>query len=246
MANSKKGFTAADILGSFNDMGDVELIDPLSNDFDEKDLSEYEYESEYDYDYESSNSAPLSDRIDKRLVSTISSLRESAEKNINQVIETVSKIDALLIKIDGLLQKVQPPSSGRTRIVYRKEKSSTHRFYPVFVQWRELKGGKWRYKVLSRPVASVKFKGGFLTHRNETVELIRLASVLIKDRSDAIGYLSNLGRGWTQKSRVLKVKEPVVITELIKIVRSVNSIGVVSINEAELELKGCLSMGRGS
>jgi hypothetical protein len=137
----------------------------------------------------------------------------------------VGNIDKLILACDRFLYKSQPPSSGRIRVSW--EVYENQRYHPVIVRWVKTRNNKWRYESLSRPTSAVSVKGGFKTHRDEVLDTVKLIQQLISHRNDVLGYMKNLGRGVTQKDRVVTAFEDTVLLTLVELVNSVNSKGVV-------------------
>lgn len=172
------------------------------------------------------------ERFERRVSENLDSLRAIGEGFLEDILRLVGNIDKLILACDRFLYKSQPPSSGRIRVSW--ELYENQRYHPVIVRWVKTRNNKWRYERLSRPTSAVSSKGGFNTHRAEVLVTVKLIQQLISHRSDALGYMKNLGRGVTQKDRVVTVFEDTVLLTLVDLVDSVNSKGVVKLDIDEL------------
>ncbi|MCK7579557.1 MAG: hypothetical protein MZV65_30175 [Chromatiales bacterium] len=150
----------------------------------------------------------------------------------------IEKLDKLLPWTDRRLKASQPPATGRIRIVWRRKEEESNQYRPRLVKWIKLGGTKsgkdrWRYRVLLRPTKAVRAKGGFSTHRDEVLDLVEIAQELIEHRKALIGYITNFGRGWTQKERYLSEREQEIIYDLAAILGSINEKGVMQLDAKE-------------
>lgn len=175
----------------------------------------------------------MSERQEKYRSNTLELIKDSSHKIVDEIAHRVFRIDQLLTKIDLLLKKIQPPSSGRIRIVWQKPRGNSDRYVPVICKWTKSRS-RWRYEVLKRPQLSVSGKGGFLTHRMETIKLIESAMSLINERQVALEYLSNLSRAWSQKSSRMSEAEPIVISDILDVIDRVNAIGQIQLSDDDI------------
>jgi hypothetical protein len=183
-------------------------------------------------DPESEEWETQAERFERRVSENLDSLRAIGEGFLEDILRLVGNIDKLILACERFLYKSQPPSSGRIRVSW--ELYENQRYHPVIVRWVKTRNNKWRYERLSRPTSAVSVKGGFKTHRDEVLDTVKLVQQLISHRNDVLGYMKNLGRGVTQKDRVITAFEDTVLLTLVELVNSVNSKGVVKLNIDEL------------
>lgn len=180
--------------------------------------------------------------FEKRSYAAQQEFQTTAERRLKDVMHGIGKLDKMLLWTDRLLYASQPPTTGRIRIVWRRREDESNQYRPRLVKWIKIGGTKsgkdrWRYRVLSRPTKAVRAKGGFSTHRDEVLELVEIAQELIEHRKALVGYITNFGRGWTQKERYLAERETEIIDDLVAILQSINEKGVM-----QLDVKQVLSM----
>jgi len=208
-----------------NDMTDDDIFHERAED----DINEYQY----------GDSEP--DQIIFSEQSRIA--REALKANITHQIQSldnrISDIDTILHWIDRVLYRIQPPASGRIRIIWRQKKAPALYYWPKLVSWYKAgqhKNGRtlWRYRELSRPTRSVRGKGGFAEHQPEVLQLTALAQSLIQERSDLCGLYGNFNRAATQKLRFVSGRQSEALDTLIATVHAINAKGTHQIDLDEL------------
>ena len=177
--------------------------------------------------------------FEKRSHAAQQELKTVSEQRLSDVMYGIEKLDKLLLWTDRLLYASQPPATGRIRIVWRRKEEESNQYRPRLVKWIKLGGTKsgkdrWRYRVLLRPTKAVRAKGGFSTHRDEVLDLVEIAQELIEHRKALVGYITNFGRGWTQKERYLSEREQEIIYDLAAILGSINEKGVMQLDAEEV------------
>jgi len=169
-------------------------------------------------------SETYSERSLKRVHQTHQRMKFLSEEKINGVLSGIQRLDRLLMWIDRLLYKTQPPTSGRIRLEWKRSQDDPSRFNPRWVQWIHVGGSRWRCEPLGpRPARSVRSAHGFQTHRSEVIELVKIGSEALKHRAVLMGYLADLGRGWTQKERHLSEAEDHLLGRMFDVVDAVNA-----------------------
>lgn len=180
---------------------------------------------------------PLDDDLSKFESCMLASERELekvAKQRILSMLFFIKKLDKLLLWIDHLLCYSQPPTTGRIRIVWLRDDSTSALYRPKLVSWIRVNGAggseRWRYRILSRPLKAIRAKGGFSKHREEVKELVALAQEVMKHRATITGYIGDLGRGWTQKEQYLYGRQNDYFLVLVDVIESINNKGVVHID----------------
>lgn len=177
--------------------------------------------------------------FEKRSRAAQNELKTTSEQRLKDVMHGIEKLDKMLLWIDRLLYASQPPTTGRIRIVWTRKEEESNQYRPRLIKWIKIGGTKsgqdrWRYRILSRPTRAVRAKGGFSTHRDEVLELVEIAQELMEHRKALIGYITNFGRGWTQKERYLSERETEIIADLVEILKSINEKGVMLLDAKQV------------
>lgn len=173
--------------------------------------------------------------FEKRSRAAQQELKTKSEQRLIKVMHGIEKLDKMLMWTDRLLYASQPPTTGRIRVVWTRKGEESNQYRPRLVKWIKIGGTKsgadrWRYRILSRPTRAVRAKNGFSTHRDEVLDLVEIAQEIIEHRKTLVGYITNFGRGWTQKERHLSERETEIIADLVDILESINKKGVMQLD----------------
>lgn len=117
-----------------------------------------------------------------RLVSrSEADLRARLESGVAEICRAVQELNRWIVALDRLLWRLQPPTTGRIRVLWREREGGGAS--PVLVKWKQVRNGWHTEKLGPHPSKSVEKWGGFGTHLAEVRKVVKLTRSLIERRA---------------------------------------------------------------
>ncbi len=129
--------------------------------------------------------------------SALSALPEEGASIYRQAQDYLLKLDVEIERLDKVLARLQPPVTGRVRVVWWKageKRSAANR--PALVRWVR-QGERWRTSRLGLKslVQKAPKTGAFFHVKDEIREAVRELSILLNKRSAVVEAIGHFERG---------------------------------------------------
>lgn len=114
--------------------------------------------------------------------------RARLERGVDGLLSSVQMLNRSILAVDRLLWRLQPPATGRIRVLWRKtpSRSDGDAVEPYLVKWKQVRRGWQTIRLGTRAEKSVESWGGFERHSDEVREAVLLAKRLIARRSQVL------------------------------------------------------------
>lgn len=158
--------------------------------------------------------------------------QKQMSQRLNDCYSAIDGLDKMIKILDGLLNRMQPPISGKLRIYWSgKQNEYGTLLTPYLVKWTRTKSKRWKIESLNkRADLAVLRTNGFEHHYTQTKAVVNEINSLLNERKELIEKLRVFQLVLIKKSQAMPVKLERSASLVAAIADQVNAIGIVSVD----------------
>jgi len=151
--------------------------------------------------------------------------RVRLERGVDGLHRTVQMLNRWIIAVDRILWRLQPPTSGRVRVIWIRtpSRSDEDAVTPHIAKWKKVRNGWQTVKLGRRAEQSIEKWGGFERHFDDVRSAVILAKRLIAYRREVIGKGRQLQLSGEERSRANDMRKYNIRAEIERLVESANA-----------------------
>jgi hypothetical protein len=158
--------------------------------------------------------------------------QKQMSQRLNDCYSAIDGLDKMIKILDGLLNRMQPPISGKLRIYWsRKQNEYGILLTPYLVKWTKTKSKRWKIEPTNkRADLAVLRTNGFEHHYAQTKAVVNEVSFLLAERKELIEKLRVFQLVLIKKSQAMPAKLEKSASLVAAIADQVNALGIVSVD----------------